>query len=663
MKRIILLILINFWVADNLVCMDKPTASAPLVLNQPLRPPQIEYGLQFNTILTQNQLDQVTKEAESGNSDLQYLLACYYYYGLIPSGQRDLKQAEYWFLKARKNGDLRAFLQLPGVAQEQGNHEKWIQYTLDAINHGFLDQYYNLSKIYVTQKKYKKAKEALEKAVESLKNVQNNPHFKRISELSQVDLALLLKNGNSGTKDPKKAIEILTDLANKNNIHALYYLAVANLEGIDELPRNVEITEKLLSKIESFGKPINSSDLKKYNEALVLLGNLYEKAPYKNIKRAVEYYNKRYDGHGKYHLARLIISKKIPGELEQAKKILQEASQRENPDLLAAYIYGTMLIGEGNQQEGISLLEKVDEKNPETHSLVALQLGIAYHYGFGVEQNKLKAQKYFQKILNDTESGYRSTLLARGYLYLFGLGEVKKDIKKGLALINESDNKIDDVYFETDQLLPAIGKLRAEQAALMQKELIGEEPEKKIKKKKKRAPQHTLPVLEEIAEDDPFQTTEKEWNEYFVVDDGSYVSLIDKKNKVFVITDPKRDQQLTVKFETLPDRDFTDIEALKYHKRILERQGHAKRRLKHTTKYNHDFAEMLDYVIQYLGEYVPFAKDGSDKHDDQLIATVIRKDLKTGKEVINKAEYTFGQKGDDVYVYHRLLRPIKVAMP
>ena len=318
----------------------------------------------------------------------------------------------------------------------------------------------------------------------------------------------------------------------------------------------------------------------------------------------------------------------------------------------------------GRQEEGILKLEEMYEraKSLEFHPLVALQLGIAYHYGFGVEQNEQKAQIYFQKILNDPDLSYRSLLLARGYMYLFGLGGVKKDITKGLALIDESESKFDDVYFETDQILPAIGKLRAEQAALMQKELIGEEQEKKVKKKKKRAQQSILPVVEEQPEDDPFQTTEKEWNEYFGVDDGSYVSLIDKKNKVFIINDPKREQQLIVKFETLPDRDLTDIAALKYHKRILERQGHTKRRLKHTTKYNHDFAEMLDYVIQYLGEYVPFAKDGSDKHDDQLIATVIRKDLKTGKEVINKAEYTFGQKGDDVYVYHRLLRPIKVAV-
>jgi TPR repeat protein len=622
---------------------------------------EIRSRFQFHILINEQQLERLTKEAESDNPDLQYLLACYYYYGLIPSGQRDLKQAEYWLLKARKNGDLRAFILLIELAQKQGDAQKLINYTYDAINRGFLDQYYYLGNNYLTQKKYTKAVEAWEKAINSLRDYQNNPHFKWVTELAQVQTARLLKKGLSH-KDIKKALEILTDLAGKNNIHALFFLAVAYLEGVNDLPRNIEMAQKLLSKIEGFGEPKVFEDVQIYYQTLRLLGEVYEKRPYKNIKKALEYYQKAGVG-GKLHIARLVIAKKIPGDFEQAKKTLRDAAYQENPELLAAYLYGTMLIREGDQQEAISLLEKVDEKNLENHSLVALQLGIAYHYGFGVEQDEKKAQKYFNKILDDPEQGYRSSRLARGYLYLFGLGGVKKDITKGLALINESDDKADDVYFETDQLLPAIGKLRAEQAALMQKELIGDEPEKKVKKKKKRAPQPTLLIVEEVAEDDPFQTTEKEWNEYFGVDDGSYVSLIDKKNKVFIINDPKREQQLIVKFETLPDRDLTDIAALKYHKRILERQGHTKRRLKHTTKYNHDFAEMLDYVIQYLGESVPFAKDGSDKHDDQLIATVIRKDLKTGKEVINKAEYTFGQKGDDVYVYHRLLRPIKVAMP
>ena len=160
-------------------------------------------------------------------------------------------------------------------------------------------------------------------------------------------------------------------------------------------------------------------------------------------------------------------------------------------------------------------------------------------------------------------------------------------------------------------------------------------------------------------DDDPFTITQQEWNEYFKVDDGSYVSNINIQNKSFIIEDPKREQQLIVKFNALPERDFTEIEALQFHKRIFERQGLSKKKLKHSTKYNHDFAEMLDYVIQYLGELVPFTKDGSAKQEDQLIADVTRKDINSGKEISCKAEYTFSQKNGDIYVYHRLFRPIK----
>lgn len=664
MKRIILLVLINIWTVDGqLLSMDKPPSKTPLASNLNLISDGLRLRYQLRIHIQEPELKRLIEQAEKGDAKVQYELACAYYYGLTnPTMQSSLKDAEHWFLFARKSGDLRAFLFLIELAQKQNDTQKLINYTYEAIDRGFNDQYYYLGKIYLNQKKYKKAQEAFEKAIQSLKDYQNDHYFKWIIDSAKVEVANIIRKGLSGVKNDKKAISILTELANLDNIHALFSLAMINLEGSENLQRNVERAHYLLSKIEKNGEPKRFEDIYLYHRAIFLLGNLYENDPYNNINLAKEYYNKAYNWDGKYHLARLVISKKINGDIEQAKKILQEGALRENPALLAAYIYGTMMIGEGNQQEGITILEKVDEKSPDNHSLVALQLGIAYSYGFGVEQNEQTAQKYFNKILNDTELSYKSTLLGKGYLYLFGLGGVKKDIAKGLALINESENKLDDVYFETDQLLPAISKLRAEQAAVMQKELIGQEPEKKVKKKKKRAAESTLPVVEE-PEDDPFQTTEKEWNEYFAVDDGSYVSLIDKKNKVFIINDPKRDQQLIVKFENLPARDLTDIAALKYHKRILERQGYTKRRLKHTTKYNHDFAEMLDYVIQYLGEYVPFAKDGSDKHDDQIIATVIRKDLKTGKEVINKAEYTFGQKGDEVYVYHRLLRPIKVAMP
>ncbi|CAN5200143.1 hypothetical protein BH09DEP1_BH09DEP1_5040 [soil metagenome] len=660
MKRIITIILIILWLPCELFSMEKPVTKPTKAFASNL--PCVSYELlsrfKHKNSISEQEFEQLSEEAEKDNSNSQYELACYYYYGLTPMKRRDLNQAEYWLLFARKNGDLRAFILLPEIAEKQEDVPKWIDYTYDAINHGFLDQYYYLAKIYLSQKKYKKAQEALEKAIKSLNDFKSVPYFKWVSELAQVELANLLKKLNN---DNKKALEILIDLTTKNNIHAMFALAVANIDGSYDLTKNIESAQKLLSKIEGFGKPEKPyEDLQTYYKALQLLGNIYEKAPYKNIKKAVEYYIKAYDWQGKFQIARLIITKKIPGDVEQAKNILREAAYKDNPDLLAAYLYATMLIGEGKQESGILKLEEVDERNPENHSLVALQLGIAHHYGFGVEQNDAKAQKYFKKILNDTETGFRSVWLARGYLYLFGLGGVNKDITKGLALINDSENKIDDVYFETEQLLPVITKLRLEQIALNQKELIGAEQQKTTKKKKKKPVQPFLPIQEAEAEEDPFQTTEKEWNEYFGVDDGSYVSLIDKKNKIFVIQDPKREQQLTIKFDALPDRDFTDIAALKYHKRIFERQGHTKRKLKHSTKYNHDFAEMLDFVIQYLGEYIPFIKDGSDKKDDQLLATVIRKDLKTGKETVCKAEYAFGQKNDEVYVYHRLLRPVKV---
>lgn len=663
MKRLILLILINIWIADNqLLSMDRPATYAPIVLpHSEIIPFQIQLGI----VLDQRSLDELIEKANKGDAELAYLLACYYYYGLTWNRNRDFNQAEYWFLKAQKKDYLPAYSMLVNVAMDQNNLDKWIFYANKAIERGFFDQNYNMGIAYKHLKKYKEAYEYFEKTIVSLEQHQNNPHFKWVSDAALVETANILKTGQLGFKDTKKAMDIFKRLIPSKNIQAIYYLALAYLYGNDVIQKKPRKAESLLLDIQNKSNPKVTTDTVFYLQALNLLGWIFEKGLINNkpnINKAVEYYKKEYEYAGKFHIARLILTRKIPGDFEDAKKLLADASAGNKPNTFAAFLYGTILLSEGDIKQGLFFLEKVDNNENDTQPMASLQLGIAYHYGFGVEQNEAKAKEYFQKILDDPDTSYRSLLLARGYLYLFGLGGVKKDITKGLDLINESKNKIDDVYFETEQLFPAIGKLRLEQVALSQKELIGEEPAKKVKKKKKKAPRSILPVVEEESEDNPFETTEKEWNEYFGVDDGSYVRLIDKKNKVFIINDPKREQQLTVKFETLPDRDLTDIGALKYHKRILERQGHMKKRLKHSTKYNHDFAEMLDYVIQYLGEYVPFVKDGSDKHDDQLIATVIRKDLKTEKELICKAEYTFGQKGEDIYVYHRLLRPIKVPM-
>ena len=262
-------------------------------------------------------------------------------------------------------------------------------------------------------------------------------------------------------------MDIFKGLMPANNIQALYFFSLAYLYGNEVIQKNPQEAEKLLLKIEKLGEPRTTTDKMFYLSALNTLGWMFEKG-FGRIKpdfnKAVAYYKKEYDFAGKFHIARLILTEKISGNYEQAKKILEDASSESNPNTLAAFLYGTMLIAEGNQHQGLCFLEKVDQKQEDTQPLASLQLGIAYQYGFGVEQNEIKAQEYFKKIMNDPIRAI-DLYSYLGLLYLFGLGGHKKDVNKGLALIAESENKIDDVFFTTEQLFPIIKKLKAEQAA------------------------------------------------------------------------------------------------------------------------------------------------------------------------------------------------------
>ena len=460
-----------------------------------------------------------------------------------------------------------------------------------------------------------------------------------------------------GDKDVKTAMEIFTRLAKENHIQGMYFLALANLYGNEFTQKNPQTATKLLLRIEAAGEPINHHDKIFYLQSFNLLGHLFEKG-FGNIKpnlgQAVQYYNQSYYFNGQLHIARLILTGKIAGDREQAKKIFEEQASTSK---FAAYLYGTFLISEGEQERGIALLEKATQHTEETSPLSYLQLAIAYHSGFGVDQDEDKAQEYFKKISDDPDDRYRSLFLARGYMNLFGIG-VKQNVKKGFALIDEAENKIDDVFFATDQLFPAIKKLKTERAEADLRLLLEEEETAKKKKGKNQyKPQAKKNETQELIES-PFNVTAEAWNANFMVNDGSFVSKIDTEEKIFIINDVQRHEQLIVRAKELPKRDFTEIEALKFHKRIFERQGLGKMKLEHNTMYNHTFAEMLDYVIQYVGERVPFSSDGSSALEDQLIVNVTRKNTDTGKEISCKAEYTFGQKGEDVYVYHRLLRPI-----
>ena len=76
---------------------------------------------------------------------------------------------------------------------------------------------------------------------------------------------------------------------------------------------------------------------------------------------------------------------------------------------------------------------------------MTLQLGVAYQDGWGtLTKNTQLASKYFTSLISDN-TDLRSTLWAKGYAYIMGLG-VTKDIDRGLKLIEDADkNKLDNI--------------------------------------------------------------------------------------------------------------------------------------------------------------------------------------------------------------------------
>ena len=682
-KMIIMLSFALLILSGSISAMDTARAKQIVLQKHEFIPP-------LSKTIDQDQLNDLIKQASAGDGKAAYIIGCHYLHGISPTNNLDLNQAEQWILEAKNKGYLPAYRALCDIASYNNEFEKAIAYSKEAIQQGFLDANYVAGKAYSKLGKDDEARRLFVQVLDDLKN-QTAPYLIQMREEAAFELCSSLSPDITQNKKYKRIMSTIMQLANENP-------SIKIKLAINNLPQNTKFATKLLEEImQNEQYKHHHSHQKFYFQASTLLGLIFEKGDRHNppnIEKAKQYFMESADGY--LHLARLRLMGKIKDCLISfennenltmiltpvaAKKMFEKvACYSIDPDpalsILAGYLYGTILLSEGKAEEGLNFLLKAAEKVKQRHAhgsltLVSLQLGIAYHYGFGVEKNEKKANEYFAEIIKTTRNN-RPVLLALGYMNIFGLGGIKKDIAKGLDFISQAETKFNSTFFSTEELFPIVIKLRQEQA--IQEFLEQEEQEGTQSKKKKtqKTPKKTNQLTTNTADDqNPFKITTKEWNDYFKVNDGSYISCIDPEHLSFTITDPKRNEELIVQAEKLPDREFVDIEALQFHKRILERQGKYQLRLNHNLlvtlpssiplnakiKHDHDFAEMLDYVIQYIGEWVPFMKNGNQNKDDQLIATVIRKNMATQEEVACRAEYTFGQKDNDLYVYHRLLRP------
>ncbi len=599
------------------------------------------------------------KMAEEKDANSLFCLGWSFFHGTGPNKEINYDQAEKWLLNYAISSGPKGFAYLVDVALKKKNIDTLLLYAEHGADALSLSQLLDIADFCSVRKERKHAKHYYSNAHQYLMTHKSVLDFTKWYPIICTKYAKFLLV--SPLSDERaNAFSLFEKLADEGDIDASYNIASTLCESYWS---DVELRGeafKYLSKI--LKSPLFTLDHPKRDGVYRLMGYLHEYGYNKmspNISKALQYYDK--SKNTSLYRARLVLTNRIKGDRNKAKAdILQFASS----NIGCAYLYGSALFAEGAIAEAVTYMEKLSGESP----LSQLQIAIAYHYGFGVDKNREKAKHYFGQIIekNTKYDPTRALQVARGYIHLLGLGGVKADITAGLALLDAAEKMEDNVYFLTEDLFPIVKKFREQQQNRIIKELCG--PTRKKKKKKSVNNQQSeisnvssqSSVDEEITknESNPFLVNVNKWNKYFKTSDESYVENIDANNCTFVIHDSKRDEELIVKGDTFPNRDFTEIKALTFHPRIFERQGLTGSYVNHSVAYDHSFAEMLDYVIQYTGEYVPFMKSSRDSVEDQLVASVVRKDIKTGHEILTRAEYTFGQKNNDAYVYHRLLRPL-----
>lgn len=356
-----------------------------------------------------------------------------------------------------------------------------------------------------------------------------------------------------------------------------------------------------------------------------------------------------------------------------------------NPNSLFAFMYCLLQITEGNVEEGVARLRLFNQGSLMRAPLAKFQLGMAYYYGIGVDQDQKKAEDYF---VSAEASLTLSGRVAQGYRIFYGIGK-EKDEKKALSYFSDR-TVFDDLPLPFELLFPDIAKAMSEKAEEERKQaaaLLLAEEEKAEQGKKKKKPRkikkreqkearekpqpqasssissgesHRELLPQEIAKPIDWKNilgTPDIWNNWFPVTDGSRVIAIDYNEKTITIYDQKRDEKLLFYVKHDPNEKRRSIPQFNYHQRILLRQDLSQSDVNEKMAYNHSFAQMLDYVIQQFGILAPLLK-ASGRIDDQLVADVVRIDAQGNKKLCH-AEYTFGKKGKEVYVYHRLLRPVK----
>lgn len=217
----------------------------------------------------------------------------------------------------------------------------------------------------------------------------------------------------------------MSDLSAHGNIKSQCCLAVMYAFGNQAIKTDVSKVKKILTAV------LTSSHREAqgmYSFAIALLGYLHEANG--QLNEAIKMYKKYVKQGGKYHLARLILSEKLPGDYIEARNLLEKGHLTHETLTL---FYGTVLMAEGEAEKEMAI-SKINLNKSLFHVVMELQYAIAYKYGFGFVQSDEMAALYCDKI-TDIPDEPEAVMFCLGFIEVLGLrGEA--NLEKGFALID-----------------------------------------------------------------------------------------------------------------------------------------------------------------------------------------------------------------------------------
>lgn len=576
----------------------------------------------------------------------------------------------------------KSYQKLIDEAYEEGDFQKMLEYALEEVKLGSHASYYYAGIAADNLGDYEEAMKHFNRAAMKKNELQNEARSK-LADLLMHEL-----------RRPNNMVRSLYSALDKEGFaKGAYELGISYLYDESDTKEAYKYFLRALR-----GSPLSGDNTNFLSRASVELGFMWElgEVPGRNAnpKNAYDYFKDACENDspaGCVNMNRLIWTEKfIPAGVKRQQAVsdaVQEFKKYASTNNQAAFLYGAALIARGDEDVAVRAFENIDVSKMQDFPLAALQLGIAYYFGSGVEKDEEKANIYFDMVQR-IENGYRSAFFAQGYLSYLGLGGEQKDEQKGLTLMLEAKQEHDDIWIPIEVMFPMIKQVLEKYETEKKKrqhdigdQLIEEEGAEKAqqhksgrKKKagKKKHPSSSVPIEERASSStetflaEPVeQPSEKNidwrvllgevktWNDWFAVEDGSKVEAINYDKHTITIDDPARGEKILFFVARDLNKKYRAIPPFTYHKRIALRQSDA---VSKATADNHSFAQMLDYVMQELGTLVPFLSAGG-AINDSLVADVIRINNHMKKELACHAEYTFGKKDGQVYVYHRLLRP------